>query len=41
MAFHPQYWSNPVRNGSRRYNYYEWNRTSQANGGAAHQDRHP
>jgi hypothetical protein len=28
MAFHPQYWSNPVRNGSRRYNYYEWNRTS-------------
>jgi hypothetical protein len=28
MAFHPHYWSNPVRNGSRRYNYYEWNRTS-------------
>ncbi len=28
MAFHPQYWSNPVHNGSRRYNYYEWNRTS-------------
>jgi hypothetical protein len=28
MAFHPQYWSNPVRNGSRRYNYYEWNRAS-------------
>jgi len=28
MAFHPQYWGNPVRNGSRRYNYYEWNRTS-------------
>jgi hypothetical protein len=26
MAFHPQYWSNPLRNGSRRYNYYEWNR---------------
>lgn len=26
MAFHPQYWSNPVRNGSQRYNYYEWNR---------------
>ena len=25
MAFHPQHWSNPVRNGSRRYNYYEWN----------------
>lgn len=28
MAFHPQYWGNPVRNGSWRYNYYEWNRTS-------------
>jgi len=28
MAFHPQYWGNSVRNGSRRYNYYEWNRTS-------------
>jgi ectoine hydroxylase-related dioxygenase (phytanoyl-CoA dioxygenase family) len=28
MAFHPQHWSNPVRNTSRRYNYYEWNRTS-------------
>jgi hypothetical protein len=28
MAFHPEYWSNPIRNGSRRYNYYEWNRSS-------------
>jgi Phytanoyl-CoA dioxygenase (PhyH) len=28
MAFHPQYWNTPVQNGSRRYNYYEWNRTS-------------
>ena len=28
MAFHPQYWSNPVRNGSCRYNYDEWTRTS-------------
>lgn len=28
MAFHPRYWSQPVRNGSRRYDYYEWNRTS-------------
>ena len=28
MAFHPQHWSNPVRNGSRRYNYYEWAKTS-------------
>ncbi|WP_420749497.1 hypothetical protein [Rhodococcus sp. O3] len=28
MAFHPQYWSRPVRNGSARYDYYEWNRVS-------------
>ncbi|MCV7230284.1 hypothetical protein [Mycolicibacterium komossense] len=28
MAFHPQYWGVPVKNGSRRYDYYEWNRTS-------------
>lgn len=28
MAFHPRYWSQHVRNGSREYNYDEWNRTS-------------
>lgn len=28
MAFHPAYWNRPVRNGSRDYNYAEWNRTS-------------
>ena len=28
MAFHPQHWGTPVRNSSRRYNYYEWNRSS-------------
>ena len=28
MAFHPRYWSKPVRNSSNRYNYQEWNRTS-------------
>ena len=28
MAFHPHYWDSPVRNGSRDYNYAEWNRTS-------------
>lgn len=28
MAFHPKYWSQGVRNGSRGYNYSEWNRTS-------------
>jgi hypothetical protein len=31
MAFHPRYWSQPVRNGSRDYNYAEWNRTSRHN----------
>jgi hypothetical protein len=30
MAFHPNYWSRPVRNGSRNYNYYLWNRESRA-----------
>src|SRR4029450_7244560 len=28
MAFHPRYWSQVVSNGSREYNYYEWNATS-------------
>jgi hypothetical protein len=31
MAFHPRYWSHPVRNGSAAYNYAEWNRTSRQN----------
>src|ERR1700738_2993062 len=31
MAFHPRYWSQPVRNGSATYNYDEWNRTSRQN----------
>jgi hypothetical protein len=31
MAFHPRYWSKPVRNGSAGYNYAEWNRTSRHN----------
>lgn len=26
MAFHPRYWSHPVRNSSNIYNYAEWNR---------------
>lgn len=25
MAFLPRYWSEPVRNGSSRFNYYDWN----------------
>jgi hypothetical protein len=28
MAFHPGYFDQPVRNGSARYDYDEWNRTS-------------
>jgi hypothetical protein len=30
MAFHPQYWSEGVRNGSAEFNYYEWNRVGRA-----------
>jgi hypothetical protein len=25
MAFHPPYWDKPLKNGSRDFNYYEWN----------------
>lgn len=28
MAFHPHYWSHPVKNGSSHYNYDQWNRES-------------
>jgi hypothetical protein len=28
MAFHPRYFTQPVRNSSRIYNYQEWNKTS-------------
>jgi hypothetical protein len=31
MAFHPRYWSQPLRNSSHTYNYAEWNRTSRFN----------
>jgi hypothetical protein len=31
MAFHLQYWGRPVKNGSRSYNYAEWNRVSRFN----------
>jgi hypothetical protein len=30
LAFHPRYFDEPIKNGSRTYNYYEWNRTSRA-----------
>jgi hypothetical protein len=28
MAFHPQFWSQPLHNTSAEYNYQEWNRSS-------------
>lgn len=28
LALHPRYWAQPLRNGSREYDYAEWNRTS-------------
>lgn len=31
MAFHPRYWAQPVKNGSRCYNYTEWSNTSRFN----------
>jgi hypothetical protein len=30
MAFHPAYWGKAVRNGSRRFNYYQWNAQGRA-----------
>jgi hypothetical protein len=35
MAFHPHYWEKPVRNSSRRFNYYQWNAIGRA-GAANH-----
>jgi len=37
-AFHPRYWSEPVKNGSREFNYYEWNSVGRAS--AAHRRAH-
>ena len=31
LAFHPRYWTQPLRNGSNRYNYYQWNKDSRKN----------
>jgi hypothetical protein len=28
IGFHPRYWTQGIKNGSRQYNYAEWNRTS-------------
>jgi hypothetical protein len=30
LAIHPKYWTQPVKNGSRDYNYYRWNKESRA-----------
>ena len=40
MAFHPQYWSQPVKNGSAEFNYYEWNSSRPEGCGEAGQERH-
>lgn len=26
LAFHPRYWNEPVRNGSSKFNHYQWNK---------------
>jgi hypothetical protein len=31
MALHPHYWTQPIRNSSRTYNYAEWNQKSRFN----------
>jgi hypothetical protein len=31
MAFHPQYWNRPVKNGSHDFNYYRWNADGRKN----------
>jgi hypothetical protein len=30
MAFHPKYWTQAIKNSSRDYNYYRWNKESRA-----------
>jgi len=30
LAFHPRYWTQPIKNSSRDYNYYRWNKESRA-----------
>ena len=31
VAFHPRYWKDPIKNDSRKYNYYQWNKEFRAN----------
>jgi hypothetical protein len=30
LAIHPRYWTQPIKNSSRDYNYYRWNKESRA-----------
>jgi hypothetical protein len=34
MAFHPEYFDKPIKNGSASFNYYEWNSTGRKNAAA-------
>jgi hypothetical protein len=34
MAFHPRYWNKPLKNGSRNYNYQDWNEGPRQNAAA-------
>ena len=31
VAFHPRYWKDPIKNDSRKYNYYQWNKEFRPN----------
>ena len=31
VAFHPRYWSDPISNDSKKYNYYQWNKEFRPN----------
>ena len=31
VAFHPRYWTDPIPNDSRKYNYYQWNKEFRPN----------
>ena len=31
MAFHPRYWGRGIKNGSRSFNYYQWNAEGRKN----------
>lgn len=31
LAFHPRYWDHPIRNGSKHFNYYQWNADGRRN----------